>query len=473
MAIVEGAMQDSWSESEVLYSQEDSEDFLSDALNDADWDQESGDFTKTYNRNRKLLNENTPAFQIPRVNPQDASAHITSKNDSALAKFAGRINIGDSYGKKDRADRATSEQVLDPRTRMILFKMINRGDIFEIHGCISTGKEANVYHAVTELESHRAIKVYKTSILVFKDRDRYVSGEYRFRHGYSRKNPRKMVKVWAEKEMRNLKRLYAAGIPCPEPLVLRLHVLVMGFLGDGKGWAYPRLKDAVVPEQEYTQLYFNLLKYIRQIEYNILYNASKLYIIDVSQSVEHDHPRSFEFLRMDINNVSDYFSKKGVQTISERKIFEFVISAEGGTAVEEIEETLKKIKELPAIYDHEDEEYLRKAYIPQNLEQVIDVERDVEKVKRGEQNQLIYRDLIVERNNSSTSEDDSSEEDQSGEYLESESEDEETKAKRTAEEKAGKKQNKKKVKEDARERRKHKMPKSVKKRKIKNSRKSY
>ena len=38
----------------------------------------------------------------------------------------------------------------------------------EIHGCISTGKEANVYHAMTESGEHRALKVYKTSILVFK-----------------------------------------------------------------------------------------------------------------------------------------------------------------------------------------------------------------------------------------------------------------------------------------------------------------
>ena len=44
-----------------------------------------------------------------------------------------------------------------------------------------------------------------------------------------------MVKMWAEKEMRNLKRLYSAGIKCPEPLYLKLHVLVMGFLGR-KGW---------------------------------------------------------------------------------------------------------------------------------------------------------------------------------------------------------------------------------------------
>ena len=44
---------------------------------------------------------------------------------------------------KDKADRATNEQVLDPRTRIILFKMINRGLIEEINGCVSTGKEVS------------------------------------------------------------------------------------------------------------------------------------------------------------------------------------------------------------------------------------------------------------------------------------------------------------------------------------------
>ena len=135
----------------------------------------------------------------------------------------------------ERGDRATVEQVLDPRTRIILFKMLNRNVFSEIHGCISTGKEANVYHAITDTGEHRAIKIYKTSILVFKDRDRYVNGEHRFRHGYNKSNPRKMVKLWAEKEMRNLKRLYNAGIPCPDALELRLHVLLMTFIGDKNG----------------------------------------------------------------------------------------------------------------------------------------------------------------------------------------------------------------------------------------------
>jgi RIO kinase 1 len=97
-------------------------------------------------------------------------------------------------------------------------------------------KQANVYHALTPESAHLALKIYKTSILVFKDRDRYVTGEYRFRRGYSRRNPRKMVRLWAEKEMRNLKRLQTAGIPCPDPLEVRENVLVMGFLGDKEGW---------------------------------------------------------------------------------------------------------------------------------------------------------------------------------------------------------------------------------------------
>ena len=48
----------------------------------------------------------------------------------------------------------------------------------------SIGKEANVYHASTPSGLDRAVKIYKTSILVFKDRDKYVTGEFRFRHGY-------------------------------------------------------------------------------------------------------------------------------------------------------------------------------------------------------------------------------------------------------------------------------------------------
>lgn len=50
-----------------------------------------------------------------------------------------------------------------------------------------------------------------------------------------------MVRVWAEKEMRNLKRLRTAGICCPEPIEVRENVLVMTFVGDKEGWLVPPL----------------------------------------------------------------------------------------------------------------------------------------------------------------------------------------------------------------------------------------
>merc|ERR1719270_1878279 len=244
------------------------------------------------------------------------------------------------YRVKDKADRATIEQVMDPRTRMILFKLLNRGFISEINGCISTGKEANVYHCTSIPKENiadpnveactggdRAIKIYKTSILVFKDRDKYVSGEFRFRSGYSRKNPRKMVRTWAEKEMRNLTRLHNAGVLCPRPILLRSHVLLMGFIGSEDGWPAPRLRDVELSCSKARELYWDLCLTVRKIyhacklvhgdlsEFNLLYHEGKAYVIDVSQSVEHDHPRALDFLRKDLQNLTEFFRRKGVNVL--------------------------------------------------------------------------------------------------------------------------------------------------------------
>ena len=40
----------------------------------------------------------------------------------------------------------------------MLLKMLNQGVFHEINGCISTGKEANVYHAVTSDGTDLAVK---------------------------------------------------------------------------------------------------------------------------------------------------------------------------------------------------------------------------------------------------------------------------------------------------------------------------
>lgn len=512
--------------------EEDDEEYYDDIFEE-ELDQEEfmssnpADLTKGYNRQRRVnelaADPNAPKWTYPKTNTQKPNVNTSASVDDqikGLTRHAGKIRLDDMQSGMavrgdrggDRADRATSEQVLDPRTRMILLQMINRDIVSEIHGCLSTGKEANVYHSISSPENeedgpslHRAIKVYKTSILVFKDREKYVAGEFRFRQGYSKSNNRSMVKLWAEKEMRNLRRIYSAGIPSPEPVHLRLHVLVMGFVGTSKGRPAPRLKDVEFdvpePETRWRTHYMELLGYMRVMyqtcrlvhadlsEYNILYHKEKLYIIDVSQSVEHDHPRSLEFLRMDIKNVSDFFRRKGVDTLSEQTVFKFIISNEGPATLtesnDEMFEAIEKLQSQEASGEQTaesevDTAVFRQQYIPQTLEQVYDIERDVEKVNAGEGSDLVYQDLLAGKpKGTAVDGDEQSDSDISGgvSVSGSESEDEDEKDPFAAkaprgkrfEDKDSKREHKQKVKEEKRDQRAKKMPKHMKKRMISSS----
>ena len=47
----------------------------------------------------------------------------------------------------EKKEHSTQEQALDPKTRLLLFKMVDAGILEEVNGCVSTGKEACVYHA--------------------------------------------------------------------------------------------------------------------------------------------------------------------------------------------------------------------------------------------------------------------------------------------------------------------------------------
>lgn len=495
------------------YVEEDEDDYdeIFHSDDEALGDDDVGNLTKNYNRQRQL---NDGGAALPKSNQQKPTANTFASIDDQiknLSKHAAKIRLDDVKDSqerdKDKSDRATSEQVLDQGTRMILLRMIQKGVVGEVNGAISTGKEANVYGAVAEndgVRTNRAVKIYKTAILSFKDRERYITGEHRFKSGAAKGNNRKMVQLWAEKEFRNLRRIHASGISCPEPISLKLHVLVMGFLGDRRGYAYPRLHDTRIDgedaEQVWRKLYLQLMGVMRRMyqvcrlvhadlsEYNILYHDQKLYIIDVSQSVEHDHPRSLEFLRMDIKNTGDFFRKKGVDTLGDRTIFDFVTASEGTVEEPDMLEVLEKLYlSRPDVDDTEgaqaeqeiDNEVFRNQYIPQTLEQVYDIEKDAQKIGAGQGDQLVYRNLLadqavapngnaVEPENGETAS--SGDEEDEGAALDSDvSDDDESRFEKGTPrgkrfiDKDEKKSHKQAVKEEKREKRKEKMPKQLKK----------
>lgn len=52
-----------------------------------------------------------------------------------------------------------------------------------------------------------------------------------------------LIRLWAEKEFHNLRRLQRASIPSPKPVLIKKHILVMSFIGDDHRPA-PKLKEA-------------------------------------------------------------------------------------------------------------------------------------------------------------------------------------------------------------------------------------
>ncbi|KAJ8935012.1 hypothetical protein NQ318_020658 [Aromia moschata] len=379
---------------------------------------EDSDYDDNYEHYENYENNHTQ-----HSNQQQASNRVNSyqPNDNLFKKYSNKINVdmyevnslpqhttnllmenekrlqNDRIRTKDKKDRATAEQLL------------NRNIISEINGCISTGKEANVYQASSKTGQDYAIKIYKTSILIFKDRDKYVTGEYRFRYGYCRHNPRKMVRTWAEKEMRNLVRMFSNGLNVPEPIILRSHVLVMTFIGKD-GWPAPKLKDVELSESKAREIYREVVIMMWKIynncklvhadlsEFNMLYHNNKIYIIDVSQSVEHDHPHALEFLRKDCTNITEYFKKKDVATMGIKQLFDFITdpTINEGNMDQCLDMLAEKAAEKSEVTPSEqiDEEVFKQAYIPKRLTEVIDFERDINQAKAGIANDLVYKTLI-------------------------------------------------------------------------------
>lgn len=430
---------------------------------------------------------NMEKYEVPQL-PSHAVSHLLM-NEKKMESERRRT--------KDKHDRATNEQVMDRPTRMILFKLLANSTITEVNGCISTGKEANVYHASSNTSQDIAIKIYKTSILVFKDRDKYVNGEFRFRHGYCRHNPRKMVRTWAEKERRNLSRMYSNGLNVPKPMELYSHVLLMHFIGTN-GWPAPKLKDVELSQSKAREIYrdiviimwkmYNKCKLVHAdlSEFNMLYHNGEIYIIDVSQSVEHNHPQALEFLRKDCTNITDYFKKREVAVMTVKELFDFI--TDPSITSNNLEECLSVLSEKsgqkPEATSQEqvEEEVFKQAYIPKRLTEVIDFERDINQAKSGQAQDLVYKTLvglkgdlsgtvqkpeILDNNSddsdSSKSEDSESEDDQGSKFVDCSRPRHETLEEKKARKKA--------VKESQAEKRKVKMKKHIKKQKERKNKK--
>ena len=230
------------------------------------------------------------------------------------------------YKNKDREDFATQTLAVDERTRVTLFKLIDNGTLSEITGIISTGKEAVIVHAfggvkdLIALPKEVAIKIFKTTLIEFKSREKYIKDDYRFKSRLRHSNPRRLIAAWVEKEMHNLKRLEKFEIPCPRVILHKKNVIIMDFIGSDRN-AAPQLKYANLKGDQLKSAYEQCLDSMKKMyskahlihadlsEYNLLWLDEVLYFIDVSQSIEPSHPNAHYFLHRDCTNIANFFSQ--------------------------------------------------------------------------------------------------------------------------------------------------------------------
>jgi RIO kinase 1 len=160
--------------------------------------------------------------------------------------------------------------------------------------------------------------------------------------------------------------------------------------------------------------------------FKISFYKKVLYMIDVSQSVEHDHPHALEFLRKDCENVVDFFKKSLGQAaiLTLRELFDFVVKDSESLRKELLEKIPQSSNTIPIIchaslvHSHTstddldillesylcqihkelvnrpidffemanvqvEEEVFKNSYIPRTMEELMDVEKEIKRAKSG------------------------------------------------------------------------------------------
>lgn len=242
-------------------------------------------------------------------------------SDKKLRRMDERINEF-RMRIKDSDQREVFADVFDDATLMALYELSRKGYIDALGGCFSTGKEANLFHALAKKDdvSEIAVKIYLISTANFDAMKEYILGDPRFTGiKQSRKD---IIFAWTKKEFKNLKRAKEAGVRVPEPYATKRNILLMEFIGK-HGIPMPQLKDVELTNEEAKRIFNRIIEYTALLyskaklvhadlsEYNILIDVNTLepVIIDMGQSVTTDHFNADTYLRRDVANIARFFGK--------------------------------------------------------------------------------------------------------------------------------------------------------------------
>ncbi len=230
----------------------------------------------------------------------------------------------DGRGGGAREERKTESEVWDRQTLDAIYRFMKKGIVDTVEHPISTGKEANVFLALTPEGETIVVKVYRTSTADFRGIEEYIMGDPRFPG--QRSNKRQVIYAWARKEFLNLRLAHNNGVPVPEPIDFFKNVLAMEYVGT-EVMAAPEVRQVKLedPQTFFDQVIDAVSTLLNKAhlvhgdlsEYNILVRDGTPVLIDMGQAMLERHGRANELLDRDCKNVARYFNRLGVETSQE------------------------------------------------------------------------------------------------------------------------------------------------------------
>lgn len=217
----------------------------------------------------------------------------------------------------------TMHGVFDESTNRTIFKLMGQRHIDGLIGIVSIGKESNVF-AAAKGNGKVIVKIHRLETSDFNKMYDYIKYDPRFAN--LKKQKRKIIFAWAQREYRNLMNAYSANVSAPKPITFVNNIVVMEFIGNKE--AAPMLKDKKPkkPKEFFDKVVENMGKLHKAgfvhsdlSSFNILNYNERPVFIDFSQCTPLDNINSEEYIKRDIKNIVNYFKKIGLK-INEEKM---------------------------------------------------------------------------------------------------------------------------------------------------------
>jgi len=219
---------------------------------------------------------------------------------------------------KSRAEFKVYKNVLDNFTLRTLFELESKG--FFVQDSLvpfSMGKEANIFWG-TGNNGDIIVKIYRLHTCDFNKMYDYIKFDPRFIQ--LKRQRRKIILGWIQREYRNLMKAREAGVSAPMPLAIKNNIIIMKCVG--KENPAPMLKD--MPPENPKKFFEDTIKEVDKFykaglvhgdlsKFNILNDSEKPVLIDFSQATTTENQNAEEYLRRDIKNICDFFQKHGVK----------------------------------------------------------------------------------------------------------------------------------------------------------------